>query len=138
MLVGFAAKSMCRDQRLVYAANVTGRLERGAYFRDAAYAGRADRVYRWQGTRLVPRAGMNIDTDEALADLGAAPGYARANALLSTDFRHFAQRRVADHQDDPVLRRLVDTLGQGHRVNHGEQVRDALELYLARVWGEGD
>lgn len=136
VLLGFAAKSMCSDQRLVYAANISARIEHGEYFRGGRYAGRADRVYRWQGARLMPRAGTDIDADEALSDLGAAPAYARANALLSTDFRHFAQRRPADHQHDPVLRRLVDTLGQGHRVNHGEQVRNALELYLARLWDE--
>lgn len=137
-LVGFAAKSMCSDQRLVYAATVTARLEHGDYFRDPAFAGRADRVYRWQGARLVPRAGSGVDDGDALSDLGAAPDYKRANVLLSTNFRHFAQARGADHGDDAVLRRLVDTLGQGHRVNHGAQVRNALELYLARLWSDTD
>ena len=137
-LVGFAAKSMCKDQRLVYAATVTARLEHGEYFRDPAFTGRADRVYRWQGNRLLPRAGSGFDADDALSDLGAAPEYKRANVLLSTHFRHFAQSRAADHPDDPVLRRLVDTLGQGHRVNHGMQVRNALELYLTRLWSHAD
>ena len=136
VLIGFAAKSMCSDQRLVYAANITTRLQHGDYFRGGAYAGRADRIYRWSGARLVPRAGVQVDDDEALADLGAAPAYKRANTLLSTDYRHFAQRRPADHANDPVLRRLVDTLAQGHRVNHGARVRDALEQYLARIWDE--
>lgn len=137
-LVGFAAKSMCADQRLVYAAVVTARIEHGEYFRDPAFRGRADRVYRWQGARLLPRAGSGFDEHDALQDLGAPPGYARANVLLSTEFRHFAQRRPADHARFPALHRLIDTLGQGHRVNHGERVRDALEQYLALVWAEPD
>jgi len=136
-LVGFAAKSMRADQRLVYAAVVTEKVPGGAYYRERGFQRRRDSVYAWRNGGFVPRRDAVVKiTDEDIAnDLGAAPEYKRANVLLSDNYRYFAETRAADYRADaPALARMIDALGQGHRIHHGDRVRDELERYLARLW----
>lgn len=137
-LVAFAAKSMCPDQRLVYAAVVSRRLVDGAYYREAAWRRRRDCIYAWSAGAFRRRRNASIhatDTD-LVHDLGDAPGYRLANVLLSDNFRYFADLRPADHAAYPAISRMLALLGQGHRVNHGERLRGELDRYLARVWSE--
>jgi len=136
-LLGFAAKSMCRDQRLVYAAVVTVRLDGGAYYRERRWQRRRDCAYAWRGGAFVPRGGKAaaVGADDLLNDLGEPPAYARANVLLSDNYRYFAEERPADYREDfAQIARFVDALGQGHRVNLGDRVRDEFERYLAALW----
>jgi len=136
-LVGFAAKSMCRDQRLVYAAVVTARVEGGAYCRGRRWRRRRDCAYAWRGGAFVPRGGTAaaVAPEDLRNDLGAPPAYARANVLVSDNYRYFAETRPADYREEfPQIARFVDALGQGHRVNLGERLRDEFERYLAALW----
>jgi hypothetical protein len=136
-LVGFAAKSMCRDQRLVYAAVVTARVEGGAYYRERRWRRRRDCAYAWRGGAFVPRGGTAaaVAPEDLRNDLGAPPAYARANVLVSDNYRYFAETRPADYREEfPQIARFVDALGQGHRVNLGERLRDEFERYLAALW----
>ena len=137
-LIGFAAKSMCADQRLVYAAVVTERLADGTYYREARWRDRLDCLYAWRGGAFHRRRiSMVHDTAADLVrDLGEAPAYARANVLISDNFRYYAESRPADHARYPALARMIDRLGQGHRLNHGDRVHDELERYLAEIWSE--
>lgn len=138
-IVGFAAKSMCRDQRLVYAAVVTRKLTGGAYYREPAWRGRGDCIYVWRAGAFRRRAdaAIHVSDDDMAIDLGEAPAYRRANVLISDNYRHFAESRPADYRDAyPALARMVDALGQGHRIHHGERVRDEIERYLAGLWSE--
>ena len=136
-VVAFAAKSMCRDQRLVYAAVVTEKLAPGAYYRAREWRDRRDCVYAWRNGAFHPRAdaAIPISADDMANDLGEAPAYARASVLLSDNYLYFGDARPADYRDDePNLARLIDRVGQGHRVNLAPRDRDALERYLARLW----
>ena len=135
-LIGFAAKSMCADQRLVYAAVVTDRLADGAYYRRARWRNRLDCIYAWSdGAFGRKRNETAHDSAADLAhDLGEAPAYSRANVLVSDNFRYFAESRPADHARFQALSRMIDRLGQGHRLNHGDRVKDELERYLAEIW----
>jgi hypothetical protein len=136
-LVGFAAKSMCRDQRLVYAAVVTARVEGGAYYRERRWRRRRDCAYAWRGGAFVPRGGTAaaVAPEDLRNDLGAPPAYVRANVLVSDNYRYFAETRPADYREEfPQIARFVDALGQGHRVNLGERLRDEFERYLAALW----
>jgi len=137
-LVGFAAKTMCADQRLVYAAVVTRKLDDGAYYRGTAGRNRRDCVYAWRnGTFQLRRdAVIAIGVDEMANDLGEPPAYKHAQVLLSDNYRYFAETRPADYRAAyPALARMIDQLGQGHRVHHGDRVRDDIERYLAHLWG---
>ena len=137
-LIGFAAKAMCADQRLVYAAVVTERLAEGAYYREARWRSRIDCIYAWrEGAFHRKRDAAVHDTAADLVhDLGEAPAYPRANVLISDNFRYYAESRPADHARYPALARMIDRLGQGHRLNHGDRVQDELERYLAEIWAE--
>ena len=130
-LVAFAAKSMCPDQRLVYAAVVSRRLVDGAYYREVAWRRRRDCIYAWSGgafRRGATRVSTRPDAD-LVHDLGDALTRSRTcwsattSATPTCDLR---SRRVSGD------RRNLALLGQGHRLNHGERVHDALDRYLAR------
>lgn len=136
-VVAFAAKSMCRDQRLVFAAEVTAKVADGAYYRTNAWSRRRDAVYRWRNGAFERRrdAAIPISDEDMANDLGDAPAYKRATVLLSGNFRYFGDTRAADYRKTfPTLAAMIDKLGQGHRLNHGERVRDELERYLAQLW----
>jgi hypothetical protein len=136
-LIGVAAKSMCADQRLVYAAVVTRKLADGAYYRDRAWRNRRDCVYAWrnEGFHLRRDAVIAINADEMTNDLGEPPAYKHAQVLLSDNYRYFAETRPADYRTEyPALARMIDQLGQGHRVHHGDRLRDEIERYLAHLW----
>ncbi|HKE49144.1 MAG TPA: hypothetical protein VKB52_13855 [Rhodanobacteraceae bacterium] len=136
-IVAFAAKSMCRDQRLVFAAEVTAKIADGAYYRAAAWRHRRDAVYCWRGGAFERRrdAAIPISDADMQNDLGDAPSYRRASVLLSDNYRYFADTRAADYRAGfPTLAAMIDKLGQGHRVHHGERVRDEIERYLAALW----
>lgn len=137
-LIGFAAKSMCADQRLVYAAVVTERLADGAYYREARWRSRLDCIYAWRDGAFHRKrdAAVHDTAADLVHDLGEAPTYPRANVLVSENFRYYAESRPADHTRHPALARMIDRLGQGHRVNHGDRVHDELERYLAEIWSE--
>lgn len=137
-LIGFAAKSMCADQRLVYAAVVTERLVDGTYYREARWRSRPDCIYAWRDGAFHRKrdAAVHDAAADILHDLGEAPAYSRANVLVSDNFRCYAESRPADHARYPALARMIDRLGQGHRLNHGERMRDELERYLAEIWSE--
>jgi hypothetical protein len=137
-LIGFAAKSMCADQRLVYAAVVTRRLAGGAYYREPAWRHRRDCIYEWRGGafRRKHSAAVHSSAEDLIHDLGDGPSYPRANVVLSEDYRYFGESRPADHADFPAIMRILEQLGQGHRVNHGDRLRDQLERYLSRLWSE--
>ncbi len=137
-LIGFAAKSMCADQRLVYAAVVTERLADGAYYREARWRNRLDCMYAWRAGafRRKRDAAVHDAAADLVHDLGEAPRYSRANVLVSDNFRYYAESRPADHARYPALARMIDRLGQGHRLNHGDRVHDEIERYLAELWSE--
>jgi len=140
-LVGFAAKSMCSDQRLVYAAVVTGKLADGDYYRERAWLHRRDCVYTWRNGAFHPKrnTAVAIEDGDIANDLGEPPAYSRARVLLSDNYRYFAETRSADYRREYLaLARMIDALGQGHRINHGDRVRDELERYLAQVWNTSE
>ena len=136
-LAAFAAKSMCRDQRLVFAAVVTEKIPDGTYYRTSAWRHRRDAVYRWRNGAFERRrdAAIPISDADMANDLGEAPAYRRASVLLSDNYRYFGDTRAADYRGDfPSLAAMIDRLGQGHRIHHGDRVRDEIERYLAALW----
>ena len=135
-VIAFAAKSMCADQRLVYAAVVARRFVQGTYYRASEFQRRRDCIYRWSSGAFHRKksATVHASDEDLVHDLGEAPGYSRANVLVSENYRYFADTRPADHGRYPAIARLLAQLGQGHRVNHGDRLREELERYLAHIW----
>jgi Nucleotide modification associated domain 2 len=130
-LFGFAARSLFDDNRLIYVAKVTQKVE-GEYYRDRRYSRRSDCIYQLRGRHFEwrPRA-LYHGQHHLKQDLGKYPAYARANVLLSTNFRYFGTNGSVEYKTKyPAIRCEVEELGQGHRVNHDEILRREL-LYLA-------
>ena len=72
-------------------------------------------------------------------DIGVFPSYANARALICTDFRYFGSRGTDDWKlNARHLKRLVENLGQKHRVNHNRAIRDELLQLKDAVWKRFD
>src|SRR5436305_125265 len=57
LIFGFAANSLHSDNRLIYIARVTERVEGGGYYRQERFADRGDCIYKWDGKRFARRKG---------------------------------------------------------------------------------
>lgn len=143
-ILAFAANALhrnnaYRNNALVYAARVTKRLEDGTYFTSARYKKRPDCVYEMVGERFQWRPGAKFHGPKNLRhDLGNAPDYKRANVLLShgaNNFRYFGGDCTLDYKTRfPNLKLLVETLGQGHRVNLSSALRSEIEALVSEVF----
>src|SRR5207302_1836882 len=73
--------------------------------------------------------------EDLLHDLGSPPCYAKANVLLSADFRYLGDSGTAEYKASlPLVRDAVEELGRGHRVNHDESLHAQLRVLKRRVW----
>lgn len=106
------------QNRLIYIAEVTGRLTNSAYYLASAFRNRDDCIYsRDQRRRLQHRRGARFhgsDRDRR-KDVGEYPEYRRANVVLSTNFRYYGN--AGSPAIEPVLQSFVRALIQGHRSN---------------------
>jgi hypothetical protein len=137
LVFGFAADSMGRDNALVYIAKITDAASDGAYYKDQQFATRADCIYKRHGTFFKRRrdALFHNRPGDLRHDLGGPPVYSRARVLLSTDFRYLGAQGTAKYKARyRLLARAVETLKQGHRVNHGEALFEQLLALKDAVW----
>jgi hypothetical protein len=121
LIIGFAANRLHSDNRLIYVALVDDKLINGDYFKGAKYASRADCIYEWKNGYFQERKGAlyHGNQGDLEHDLGKAPGYKRANTLLSKHFCYFGKAGTNGYKlRFPLVKAVVENLGQGHRVNH--------------------
>ena len=142
LIFGFAANSLRRDNRLLYLARVTGKVGKGGYYVQKQFAGRDDCIYERRGSRFVRRTdarpGLHDRPDDLDHDLGQCPDYAKANVLLSRDFRYFGANGSAGYKSRfPRLKEAVEPLGRGHRVvQHDQPLWNDLMALKRQAWGE--
>jgi hypothetical protein len=110
----------------------------GEYYELDEFHDRADCIYE-RGTsgrfKVRDDARYHGSNDAMTKDIGRPPSYGRANSLVSTNFRYFGDKGTGDWKAKaPLLARLVESLGQGHRVNVGPAVRAELLMLQKRVW----
>jgi len=136
IVIGFAANSLHADNRLIYVARVSLKLEHGDYYRPGKYNGRADCIYEWKRGRFAPRTGAlyHGSPGDLVHDLGQHPSYPRANTLLSRDFCYFGASGSSFYKEGkfPAVKKAVATLGRGHRVHH--EARLLAELEELALW----
>ena len=124
--------------RLVYVAVVTKVVRDAEYYQLPEYALRPDRIYRRRRSgEFVLRANARFHTrvDCRPIDLGSPPDYPNACTLLSDDFRYFGASGTDEWKAAaPHLTRLIENLGQGHRVRLSQALRDELRLLKNRIW----
>jgi hypothetical protein len=139
IVLGFAANELDPNNSLVYAAKVTSRLEYGEYFTSKKFQGRPDRIYERSNGRFIWRPEAKFHTSENLRhDLGNPPAYKRANVLISEgtkSFRYFRCDCPLDYKSQfPELKRLIENLTQGHRVNMSSELRSEVDLLVKKVF----
>lgn len=124
--------------RLVYIAVVSQVVRGAAYYVAPQYASRPDCIYRrLPSGEFVLRddARFHTNVDRRPRDLGNPPDYPNACTILSDDFRYFGASGTDEWKAAaPNLTRLVQNLGEGHRVKLSQELRDELRLLKERVW----
>jgi hypothetical protein len=141
ILLGFAANCLHKDNRPIYVARVTKNLSGSKYFWEKRYAARPDCIYVWRNCRFErkPSAKFHSRASDLEHDLGEPPLYSRAKVLLSEgaeNYRYFADRCQIPYKNGsyPHLTSLVESLGQGHRVNFLAELRAELDKFLDLLW----
>ena len=137
IVMAFGTNEQPAPNRLVYAAKITEVITGGGYFDSPKYKKRKDCIYQRtpQGTlKLLPTASAH-NTGTHAKDIGSPPHYPNAIALLSTDFRYFGGAGTDEWKEHaPHLKKMIENLGQGHRLNHTREVRDDLLKLIERTW----
>lgn len=104
------------QNRLIYIAEVTGRLTNSAYYLASVFKEREDCIYSSarDGTLRHRRGARFHGSDkDKRKDVGDFPEYRKANVVLSTNFRYYG--RADSPAVDPILQIFMRGLIQGHR-----------------------
>ena len=124
IILGFAGNDLYKDNRLIYVARVTDKLDSRNYSSESRYAARPDSIYQWDGRRFQWKSGSKFHLPSDLEhDLGQAPDYDRANVLLSEgmdNFRYFGANCPVDYKRYLHLKLLIGKLGRAYRVHNFE------------------
>ena len=100
---------------------------------------RPDCIYRWDCRHFEWKTNAAFHSPSTVMhDLGEPPGYSRANVLLSKgekNFRYFGSRCPIHYKGKyPHLKVLVESLGQGHRVNFEPDLQAELRRFIQKTW----
>jgi len=143
VIIGFAGDSLRSegyfDNSIVYAAIVSERLG-GEYYSKREYAVRPDCIYKRTGNRFTRKVKAMFHTEPGHLehDLGTPPLYENAHVLLSVgadNFRYFGNRCPVQYKKKfLLLRKEVEGLTQGHRVNHDPQLYKQLSALKKLLW----
>lgn len=135
LIFGFGGKEY--QERLIYIARVTGKLEGQSYYQQPEYARRADCIYRVEEGRAVRKtsARYHVNSDERGKDVGLH--FENAFVLLSNDFRYLGNKGTDDYKQQTRfrnIRTLIENLAQGHRRCHSIKLRTELLALKAEIW----
>jgi hypothetical protein len=139
LIFGFGGKNLYGEQltgeRLIYVAKVTAKLECDEYYQKPKYAKRPDCIYEVVSNKpkLRQDARYHSQSDELKKDVGE--NFENAYVLLSDDFRYFGKKGTDDYkQDFLAVKKLVEGLKRGHRVNHSVELRNQLISLAEQLW----
>lgn len=128
--------------RLIYIAQIDDKVINGGYYREEKYSNRDDCIYEYMNDRYCRRGNAKYHSGESNieTDLGKSDeGYPRANVLLSKNFRYLGDKGITlggMKGEYPGIKALLDTLTQGHRVNHDPDLVEELEKLHKELWDE--
>jgi hypothetical protein len=143
VIIAFAGECMKRDGYMdncvMYAAVVSRRVPNRDYYSERRYAHRRDCIYKRSGGRFARKAGAKFHhgPGDLEHDLGVPPLY--PNAVLLSDgaksFRYFGTQCPVQYKKRfPRLRKLVEQLTEGHRVNHDPELYKELLRLKKELW----
>ena len=133
LIFGFGGKRY--DERLIYIARVTDKLEGREYYQRRKYARRPDCVYRIEGDGAVRKASAryHAKSDERKKDVSFH--FKNAFVLLSKDFRYLGKNGTSDYRrHHQELKKLIAGLKQGHRRHHSAPLRNELLALKDKIW----
>ena len=137
LIFGFGGKKY--DERLIYIACVTDKLESGDYYRHREYARRSDCIYKDVDGKAKRKtsARFHIDSDHRKRDVGFE--FENAFVLLSEDFRYFGKLGTTDYKNhNPNLKKLIEGLKQGHRNHLNPELRKELLNLKDKIWAKNN
>ena len=137
LIFGFTANSLDTRNRLIYAARVTKKLANGEYYEADDYKSRHDCIYTFLsgGYKRRRNAKFHEKPSDLTHDLGSHPEYARANVLLSTDFRYYGVNGTDEYKSRyELIRTAVESLGRGQRVNLAPELRGQFLAMKKWLW----
>lgn len=136
LIFGFAGTTLHPDKRLVYVARVTDIVEGCDYYANGRYSRRPDSVYQFTDRHYCPRLGAcyHGKGEERRVDLGSGPEHKRAVVLMSRDFRYLGGDGSAVREGLEEVKRCLETLRRGHRVNHSTPLVTELETLKRELW----
>jgi hypothetical protein len=134
LIFGFGGREY--NEKLIYIARVTGKLEGQDYYQRPGYADRPDCIYRVEGRRAVWKASaIYHSSDEIRKDVGLH--FEHAFVLLSDDFRYLGKRGTADYKHKyRKLGALIKNLSQGHRRFYSSELRAQLLDLKDEIWAK--
>jgi hypothetical protein len=128
-----------KDNCIVYAAVVSRRVANREYYSKRQFAHRRDCIYKRSGGGFARKAKAKFHhgPGDLEHDLGSPPLY--ANAVLLSDgaksFRYFGNKCPVQYKKRfPRLRKLVERLTEGHRVNHDPELYKELLRLKRALW----
>lgn len=133
IIFGFGGKDY--EERLIYIARVTAKLQGDAYYRHRTYERRPDCIYRVENGRPVRKASAkhHVESDHRQKDVGLR--FEKAFVLLSNDFRYLGRKGTEDYKKRyPKIERLIEGLKQGHRRYYSAKLRKELMALQAEIW----
>lgn len=141
-IYGFAGDALHAshpNNRLIYVAKITSIIDGREYYKlDGLYADRPDCIYQYSKASFFIRkdARYHEDGNALTRDLGdSRDSFPRARVLLSTEFRYF-HRSGPEPKSGSSVRRVLDALTQGHRVNLDDQVQKELDDLASKAFSE--
>jgi putative DNA base modification enzyme with NMAD domain len=141
LIFGFTANSLDRRNRLIYVALITKKPLKGEYYECDQFTARDDCIYEFRKGRYVRRknAKFHNSPDDLTHDLGEHPEYPRADVLVSTDFRYFGVNGTDEYKSKyDLVRKAVESLGRGQRVNLAPQLREQFLAMKKSLWGKSE
>jgi len=137
VIFGFAGNAINGENPIIYIAVITKKEKEGNYFTEK-YFSRPDCIYKKykDGTFRYRSSTAQFHTPDDLEhDLGKPPIFNRANVLLSDDFRYFGNKPISiERREYPNIKKAINNLGVGHRVNHLPELIEELEILKERIW----
>jgi hypothetical protein len=136
---GFAGNELKLDypgNPLIYIAKITRDICGERYYSSAEFAARPDCIYTYNGRVFLSRKGAKYHNDDEnqVQDLGREPSFRNARVLISEESRYFGTGGPKVSAEYPALRKLLQSLMRGHRVNHSEALHIELLRFREEVW----
>lgn len=133
LIFGIGGKAL--GERLIYAAYVTQKCLRDAYYTADEFRGRADCIYDSVAGVARIRADARHHQGGGSLEHDVGSRFERGHVLLSDNFRYFGIAGTTGYQSTcPHMTQKFLRLGPGHRVFHSGEIQNELDTLAKALW----